>query len=233
MNRIFFSETNHKIPKAAEYAGLEDSDFGRIPQDFKGYPSLFNADSSFEQLILKASQSPRYHERFLEKVAQSNKITCVLNATLTDAVFDYDEKYIFKSVKLKNNNLEEFEAKSNQYAFCMGAAEIIRFLLNINEQYNVNIGNQLNNLGKGFMEHLYITNFGYGYRYGKDLPVKSALIRVNENIPSERKTYINYRLKDEVQKKLKSHNNQIGIWSSKILNKDMISNLDNVWHQVK
>ena len=223
---IPYQEYYSYVSKAAEYAGLEDSDFGGIPQDFKKYPSLFSADSSFEQLILKASQSPRYHERFLERVGQSDKITCVLNATLTDADFDYNQKYQFKSVKFKNNNLKEFEAKSDQYAFCMGSAEIIRFLLNINEQYSTNIGNQLNNLGKGFMEHLYITNFGYGYRYGKESPVKSALIRVNENISSGKKTYINYRLKDEVQKKLETHNNQIGIWSSKVLNKKMISDLD-------
>tara|TARA_B100001057_G_scaffold500435_1_gene615487 strand:- start:23013 stop:24509 length:1497 start_codon:yes stop_codon:yes gene_type:complete len=215
---ISYDEYYKFIPRAAKYAGLEDSNFEKISQDFLNYPKLFNNSLLFDTKIEKVSLEPSFHNRFLKKIKKSKKITCVLNASVTDCNFNFKDKYHLKSFIFKNNNQREFLVSSDKFILCMGASENVRFLLNINEKYMVNIGNHSNKLGKCFMEHLWIYSFGYGYRYDSKLKTRSIYHTDNG-------THLVYTMNEEAQKEFQLHNNTIGFDDSRILNENEISEL--------
>ncbi|MFL2806281.1 MAG: GMC oxidoreductase [Paracoccaceae bacterium] len=218
---INYDEYYKFIPRAAKYAALENSDFKKISKEFLNYPELFNNDTIFKKCIEKVSLEPSFHDRFLHKVKKSKNITCILNASVTDCDFNFKEKFNFKSIIFKNNNLKEFHVSSNRYVLCMGSAENVRFLLNINKKHKINVGNHSNRLGKFFMEHLWISDFGYGYRYSNKF--KNKFSHHTEN-----GTHLVFRMEEEAQKKHKIHNNRINIASSEILNQEEISKLSSL-----
>ncbi len=97
----------------------------------------------------------RFGEKYLGELRSSKSIDLVINANVTDAKLDTETGQVTSlTVRSYGAGSPESEARAKRFVIAMGGLENPRFLLNANKQLPNGLGNDGDQVGRYFMEHL-------------------------------------------------------------------------------
>lgn len=92
-----------------------------------------------------------FHYIFADEFANSKNITLLARATVIDmSISDVGEVDTIHIVTLNDKRLT---IKAQRFVLACGGAGNVKLLLNFNQRYQQNVGNQHDNVGRYFMEH--------------------------------------------------------------------------------
>jgi len=153
---ISYDELAPYQAQAADVIGAPS--FGQIRHPVADSDSLdtvtqnFSSDRGF--LDFKDHEPRRFGTYYAEQLAQSERLTVILNANVTDLDVN-SETGTIQGATFKNYAGTAYRVQANVFTLAMGALENARFLLHLNKGHQNKFGNQGDMVGRCFMEHLY------------------------------------------------------------------------------
>ena len=115
------------------------------------------ADSALRKTAFRYSEPPaRLGEKFRQQVVNSDRLLCVVNASLVDIELNQNLDAV-TAFQLCGYDGKRRRARARYYVLCHGGIENPRTLLNANRQMRRGIGNGHDLVGRFFMEHPHFT----------------------------------------------------------------------------
>ncbi len=116
-------------------------------------PLLRARGAGFAPILWRRSTRPRMAETYRDAIATSERITCVLNANVTELVPNADRRAI-ERVRGRTLGGRELAFRAHDFVLAAGGIENPRILLLSDARVPGGIGNQHDLVGRYFAEHL-------------------------------------------------------------------------------
>jgi choline dehydrogenase-like flavoprotein len=155
------------IAKKEPGASINDSEKNkRIKPFFDLPPQKF---PEFNEIDFWFSSPTRFGQKYKDLLKNSNNISCILNANVTDITLSENLSRV-DAVKVQNYKGKSFTAKVDKFILATGGIENPRIMLNCNRQIKAGIGNSAGLVGRFFTEHPHtqVGEFIFEDRYAKD-----------------------------------------------------------------
>lgn len=149
---ISYSDIESYYPEAESLCSLDDKGYSLSFWEKELNFSSHLKDSKVTETSIIKSGIPltRFYYKYGKKLVDAENITVITNANVVG--INYRDGNV-TSVKIKNFEAKEQIIDSKVFIMSMGGIENARLLLHFNQQYNNQIGNHYDNVGRYFMEH--------------------------------------------------------------------------------
>lgn len=151
---INFQELEPYYVKAADYCGTGTEGYNTElwAEKFDQVDILENSTVLSTGIVKAAVPPTRFFEKLKDRLISSNRITIYKNANVVDIDFDSETQKI-QQVFIESTPSDKKSIKADIVIMCFGGIENARFLLEFNNKYNNNLGNQNDCVGRYFMDH--------------------------------------------------------------------------------
>ncbi len=126
------------------------------PADIAPLDIFAGEPTAFRPIVVRFSPPTRFGEKYRAELEASKDIEVFLNANLVDIRVADGARQVSEAVFRSFTRPEPFLVKARFFALCLGGLENPRALLNARTQLPRGIGNENDNVGRFFMEHLHV-----------------------------------------------------------------------------
>jgi len=123
----------------------------------KGLNLLDLSGGGFHNAVYQLGPPTRFGKRYRDDIRRARNVSVLLNANVTELVPDANGKTV-QLARIRCLNGNAFSIKAATYVLALGGIENARVLLASNSIINTGLGNQHDNVGRYFMDH--IRSFG-------------------------------------------------------------------------